>query len=185
MANIWIVSDTHFGHFGMACVFTLADGTKCRPFATVEEHDETMIARWNARVRPADHVWHLGDVAMARAPLEAITPRLNGHKRLVRGNHDIFRTATYIKAGWQEIRGCSVLDGMIFTHIPIHEQCLGRFKANVHGHTHSQPDFGPRFLNVCVEHTDYAPITLEEVKARVKAKVELAEPLGRSGTDEP
>ena len=172
MPCIWIVSDTHFGHKNMAEVFTLADGSKCRPFATVEEHDAAMMERWNAVVRPQDHVWHLGDVAMDRQSLERVVPRLHGHKRLVRGNHDIFKTATYLKVGFQEIRGCSVLNGMIFTHIPIHEQCLGRFKANVHGHTHSQPNLGPRYLNVCVEQTEYRPLTLEEVMARVVKKTD-------------
>lgn len=32
-----------------------------RPFATIEKHDEALIARWNAAVLPQDTVWHLGD----------------------------------------------------------------------------------------------------------------------------
>jgi calcineurin-like phosphoesterase family protein len=174
MATIWIISDTHFGHHNMACVFTRPDGTPIRPFVSAEEMDETIIANWNAVVRPSDHIWHLGDVAMSQSAMHKVMPRLVGHKRLVRGNHDIFKTATYLKAGFEEIRGCSVIAGLIFTHIPIHDRCLGRFGANVHGHTHEQADFSPRHLNVCVEHTDYRPITLEEVKARVAAK-QLAE----------
>lgn len=166
--TIWIISDTHLGHRNMAEVFVDADGNKIRPFATVQEHDDFMIEAWNSRVRPQDHVWHLGDVAMAREPLERIVPTLHGHKRLIRGNHDIFKTATYLKAGFGEIRGMSVLDGMIFTHIPIHPMSMGRFKANVHGHIHEKPAFGPQYLNVSVEQTGYAPITLEEVKMRVQ-----------------
>ena len=175
MANIWITSDSHFGHKNMACVFTRPDGTPIRPFKDEIEMDEVLIARWNEVVRPADHVWHLGDVAMRQEAMQRVMPRLLGKKRLVRGNHDIFQTRTYLKVGFEEIRGCSVLDHMIFTHIPIHESCLGRFTANVHGHTHAQPDFGPRYLNVCVEQTDYRPISLEDVKKRVTAKLRLAQ----------
>jgi len=61
-----------------------------RPFASIEEHDETLIANWNAAVRPEDTVWHLGDFCY-RCPEEraqAIFRRLNGRKFLVRGNHD-------------------------------------------------------------------------------------------------
>ena len=93
---------------------------------------------------------------------------LTGHKRLVRGNHDIFKTRDYLAAGFEEIRGVSVLNNMVFTHIPIHPNCMGRFRGNVHGHTHLQPAFDSRYLNVCVEQTDYWPITLEEVVARLE-----------------
>jgi calcineurin-like phosphoesterase family protein len=49
--------------------------------------DEEMIRRWNERVRPCDKVYHLGDVVIPRKSLP-ILERLNGHKILIRGNHD-------------------------------------------------------------------------------------------------
>lgn len=175
MANIFIISDTHFSHENMALRFLRADGTRLRPFTSVAEMDETMVERWNAVVRPQDHVYHLGDVAMRQQAVDAIMPRLHGHLRLVRGNHDIFRTKLYLKY-FDEIHGCRVLDNFIFTHVPVHSDCLGRFKANVHGHLHANrvmtsenrpylvPD--PRYLSVCVEQPwmDYAPIALETLK---------------------
>ena len=174
MATIWLISDTHFGHRNMAEVFTHADGSPMRPFATVTEMDDYMITMWNQKVRPQDHVWHLGDVAMAREPLQRIVPQLHGHKRLVRGNHDIFKTKVYLDVGFEEIRGVSVLNGLVFTHIPIHERSLGRFRANVHGHTHAEPDYGPKYLNVSVERIAYTPISLEDVDARVRLKAAKA-----------
>ena len=168
MAAIWLVSDTHFGH---ANIITYCS----RPFTCVEDMDEAMVERWNRVVRPQDHVYHLGDVAM-KADRLAIVKRLNGHKRLVRGNHDIFKTKQYLAAGFDEIHGVRVLNGLVMTHIPIHPASLGRFTGNVHGHIHNNDggDYGPRYLNVSVEAIDYTPITLEDAAERLRVRAELA-----------
>lgn len=168
MPNIFVISDTHFGHANILN-FMKDDGTPLRRFESVEEMDEHMVACWNSVVRPQDHVYHLGDVAMKQDCIDTVK-RCNGHKRLVRGNHDIFRTKKYLPF-FDEIYGIRVLDGMIFTHIPIHPENLSRFKANIHGHVHAQPQghYGPRYYNVSVEVMDYTPISLEDLKLRLPA----------------
>lgn len=162
--TIWVISDTHFSHANFL-TFTDVSGAQIRPFASVQEMDECMVERWNSVVRPSDHVYHLGDVAMRKEHL-VIVKRLTGKKRLLRGNHDIYRTSDYLEAGFQEIHGCRVLADMVFTHIPIHPDSLGRFVANVHGHIHERQSPAGAYVNVCVEQTAYRPITLEEVRAR-------------------
>ncbi|MEJ0025941.1 MAG: hypothetical protein WDN01_07930 [Rhizomicrobium sp.] len=173
MAKIWVISDTHFGHANVVHKFKRADGTPLRDFKNVHEHDETMIRKWNECVRPEDHVYHLGDFAMARVHL-ATAHRLNGHKRLVRGNHDIFKTRDYLDAGFEEIYGVRVFrpqdqqgkSGFILSHVPLHPGSVQRWARNVHGHTHANvvldehghPD--PRYVCVSVEHTGYAPVLL-------------------------
>ena len=165
MANLFVVSDNHFGHAGILS-FKREDGTPLRPFDSVQEMDEHMVERWNSVVRPQDHVYNLGDVAMRKEHIATVA-RCNGHKRLVRGNHDIFPTKEYLKY-FDEIYGIRVLDGMIFTHIPIHPESLGRFKANVHGHIHATPSFGPKYINVSVEALDdYTPVSLEDLKKKL------------------
>lgn len=165
MANIFIISDTHFGHANILN-FLREDGSPLRRFDSVQEMDEHMVERWNSVVRPCDKVYHLGDVAMKKSCIETVA-RCNGHKRLVRGNHDIFPTKEYLKY-FDEIYGIRVLDGMIFTHIPIHPESLGRFKANVHGHIHAKPSFGPKYINVSVEALDdYTPVSLEDLKKKL------------------
>src|SRR4029077_5421868 len=102
--NLWFISDTHFGHEKMYSSFTLADGSYARSrFASAKEADEYMICAWNAIVRPSDHIYHLGDVVIDRKYL-SLLGRLNGHKRLIRGNHDIFRTRFYLPY-FEEIYG--------------------------------------------------------------------------------
>lgn len=186
MPATFLVSDTHFGHEKTCTMFKRADGTPLRPFKTVEEMDEEMVRRWNERVGKKDKVYHLGDVVINRKYLE-ILGRLNGDKVLIRGNHDIFKLEDYTKY-FRDVRGYHVMNGMIFSHVPVHPESLGRFGVNVHGHLHYQrvkkvkgfdPDTGefiysdeidPRYHCVCVEQTDYTPITLEEVSKRVVAE---------------
>lgn len=173
MANLFVISDTHFGHENII-------GYCGRPFSCAAEMDEAIVDRWNATVRPQDHVYHLGDVAMKKPHLE-IVKRLNGHKRLIPGNHDIFEAEVYLRY-FEKVCGMRVLDGMLLTHIPIHAGSLGRFKANIHGHIHNADSLPLPYVNVSVEVTDYRPLALEEVKQRAQLAVVFAEilPLERS-----
>ena len=124
MPSVFLVSDTHFGHKGV-CHFTRNDGvTKLRPWDTPEEMDEAMVRNWNERVGVKDKVYHLGDVVINRRSL-ATMARFNGDKVLIRGNHDIFPDDEYRKY-FRELRAYHVMNGMILSHIPIHEESLGR-----------------------------------------------------------
>jgi calcineurin-like phosphoesterase family protein len=179
MPAVFLVSDTHFGHAGV-CRFTRADGcTPLRPWDSADEMDEAMVERWNERVRPNDKVYHLGDVVINRKAL-GIMRRLNGDKVLIRGNHDIFKDADY-REHFRELRAYHVMNGMILSHIPIHEESLGRFGVNIHGHLHanrvmkldtylSKPIVDTRYHCVCVEQTDFAPILFEDVVRRIEAE---------------
>ena len=183
MPATFLVSDTHFGHAGV-CRFTEEDGvTKIRPWTDPDEMDEEMIRRWNNTVRPNDKVYHLGDVVINRKALP-ILHRLNGDKVLIRGNHDIFRDEEY-RRYFRELRAYHVLNGMILSHIPVHEASLGRFGVNIHGHLHTNrvkkargvdartgtvlysDENDVRYHCVCVEQTDFTPILLEDVYKRI------------------
>jgi len=164
--QLWFISDTHFGHENMYSKFTLEDGSPARPFKSAAEADAIMVERWNKLVKPSDHIYHLGDVAIDRKWL-SILGLCNGHKRLIRGNHDIFKTKMYLPY-FEEIYGVRVLDKIIFSHVPLARECLDsprRKWMNVHGHTHTIKLNGP-YLNICVEQTNYSPISLEEIRSR-------------------
>jgi calcineurin-like phosphoesterase family protein len=187
MPATFLVSDTHFGHAGV-CRFTHPDDpeVKLRPWSDPDEMDEDMVRRWNERVRPTDKVYHLGDVVINRKALRTLH-RLNGDKVLIRGNHDIFRDEEY-RTYFRELRAYHVLNGMILSHIPVHEASLGRFGVNIHGHLHASrvkrargvdaktgavlygTDNDLRYHCVCVEQTDFAPILLEDVYKRIQAE---------------
>ena len=172
--NTFLISDTHFGHQLM--VRPDSKGNTIRPFSSLEEMNEIMIANWNSVVRPKDTVWHLGDVVINRSYLH-LAGRLNGTKRLIMGNHDTFRNEEYLKY-FKDVQGSATLDGMIMTHIPIHQESLERWGVNIHGHTHSNSVMLPsiwkdkqiidtRYICVCVEQVDYTPISLEDLKIKI------------------
>lgn len=172
MSNTFITSDSHFNH-AKICQFTNNDGTKVRPWDNIEEMDEAMTANWNAVVKPGDKVYHLGDVAMTRRGLDVLS-RLNGKKVLVKGNHDVEKLSVYSQY-FYDVRGSHQLAGFLLTHIPIHPASIERWKGNFHGHLHSNRvmldnTIDPRYLCLCVEHTNFAPIALEEAKARFQAQ---------------
>lgn len=171
-SNIFLVSDWHFGHTNCWQKFKRADGTPLRPFTSTDEMDETMIERHNAIVKPEDKVYCLGDVVINKKFI-GIIQKLNGHKRLVRGNHDIFDTKLYTNVGFEEVYGVRVFDDMILSHIPLHRGSItSRFNCNVHGHLHANYVDDGAYLCVSVEHTDYAPLPIEEVRQRIKSKRE-------------
>lgn len=173
----WVAADHHFGHANIL-TFKRADGSPLRPFSSIEEHDETIVANHNAVVHPNDRVYILGDLAMHRRNVHIVS-RLNGRLVLVKGNHDTFKINDYLKY-FDDIRAYVVQkdqDGnkVILSHIPIHPESLGRFGTNIHGHLHyqkvmvRQDDFSlhedypdPRYICVSLEHTNYSPIEIHQ-----------------------
>ena len=54
--TVYFTADSHFGHANVI--------KHCnRPFTTLEEMNEALIANWNARVHKNDHVYIAGDLA--------------------------------------------------------------------------------------------------------------------------
>ena len=187
MSSVFLVSDTHFGHVGV-CRFTRNDGvTKLRPWDNPDEMDEAMVKAWNERVQPNDKIYHLGDVVINRKALKTLG-RLNGRKVLIRGNHDIFKLADFTPY-FDDIRGYHVMNGMILSHVPVHEASLGRFGCNIHGHLHANRvmkargvdartgevlygnEIDPRYWCACVEQLpDFAPILFEDAVKLIEAQ---------------
>lgn len=173
MPRVFLTSDTHFGHAGV-CRFTKNDGSPLRPWDSYEEMDEAMVDLWNQTVGPNDKVYHLGDVVINRRALK-IMERLNGDKVLIKGNHDIFKLKEYVEY-FRDIRAYHVMNGLILSHIPVHESQLQRFGTNIHGHTHANRvldesgNIDVRYHCVCVEQTDFKPILFEQVMERIRTE---------------
>lgn len=163
MSNIWITSDTHFGHEN---IIKYAD----RPFKDVDEMDEALIENWNSVVKEGDKVYHLGDVWMSNGEKAYKNiRRLNGKKRLVLGNHDDARSAPlqafqkiYLFRSFKEF-------GLMLTHMPVHEGSLIRHDEgfiNLHGHIHQRPSPEGPYRCMCVEQTNYTPVNIEELRVK-------------------
>ncbi len=165
MSTTFLISDTHFGHLGVT-KFLREDGTKLRPWNSVEEMDEAMIENWNKVVTHNDKVYHLGDVVINRKALHTLY-RLNGTKVLIKGNHDLFRLDEYTPH-FKDIRAYHVLDQFLLAHIPVHPESLERWPAQIHGHLHANTLKNKRYINVSVEQIDYTPIPFDIVKERFR-----------------
>lgn len=175
--KLWLISDTHFGHRNIVRF-------QQRP----ETHEFIMLSEWIKRVQDDDQILHLGDVWMRASNWRwaAIISRLPGEKFLIKGNHDHQASnAWYERAGFQIVEPF-VHKEVAFTHCPISRQLIeynpvyvpqavldGQYwHTNIHGHTHGNV-FTPehdgdvyadkRYVNVCVEHTELAPVQLGNV----------------------
>lgn len=189
MKNIFFISDTHFGHANML-TFINYDGTRMRPFSSIEDCDEFMIENWNKVVKPTDRIYHLGDVVYKCSNRDEIMQRLNGEKILIKGNHDKDQLGWYTKY-FKDIRSTHHIDGnYLLSHFPIHPDSKGRFVRGLHGHIHAQTvmkhepyinPFGeiveelvpdPWYRNCCVEVNNYAPIPFELIKEETEKLIE-------------
>ena len=104
--------------------------------------------------------------------MHAVLYRAHGDKVLIKGNHDILKLKEYAEY-FRDVRAYHVLHRMLLSHIPIHWGSLGRFSCNIHGHLHSRKVMTPQgdpdlcYLNVCVEQTNFRPVSLDEVETKV------------------
>ena len=167
MRDIWVTSDTHFNHNN---IIKYCD----RPFADADEMNEALIENWNSVVKDGDIVYHLGDVYMG-GKIEPILRRLKGRKRLILGNHDNGKNPLLQKC-FQKILMWRMFPelGLLLTHVPVHESSLYRGGKgsgkppikllNIHGHIHQNKSPSRDHWCVCVEHTDYTPINIEELR---------------------
>jgi calcineurin-like phosphoesterase family protein len=162
--TVWFTADTHFGHGATLGQFR-------RPFRSVGEMNEALVARWNACVAPDDEVWHLGDFAyrMETAAMAMLLARLNGTKHLIAGNNDTPETRAL--AGWTSVRDYAelTLEGvhLVLCHYPFRTwNRMGKGAFNLHGHSHGRLARVTRQIDVGVDVWDYRPVTLDTLRTR-------------------
>lgn len=169
MAEIFVISDTHLNHKNILTFTDKHSGKPVRPFHSLEEMNETMIDNWNKVVKPGDKVYHLGDVFFGpKEEFQRMWPRLHGKKRLVVGNHDDVK---FMAAGgfFDKIMLWRKFEHLLFTHVPTHPSVLGESRfggkqmINVHGHIHQNKSPDGPYQCVCVEHTNYKPVPLDDL----------------------
>jgi len=175
MINTWFISDTHFGHKNI-----LEYEKEARPFSCLEEMHEVMIDRWNSVVNRKDIIYHLGDFAFGRRNIQ-IAERLNGKKKLIMGNHDIYSSSDYIKY-FDKLYGVIFWNKCILSHMPVSEDGLCvRWFLNVHGHLHSKNVLDKdnsnwhdiNYFNVSCEQNNLTPIHEDIILNRLKRVFEL------------
>ena len=165
MQNIFFTSDQHFGHNNIL-KFTDDNNQRIRPlWDNIDDMNNDLVERYNSVVKPGDKVYFLGDVCMTKNHIHNIG-RLNGDKVLIKGNHDKLKLNEY-SLYFRDIRACHIMNNIIFTHIPIHEDGRMRYCANVHGHTHQNSLPNKWYINVSVEQTNFTPVSFDEITSRI------------------
>lgn len=176
--NIWVISDTHFGHANILNFTDSNTGALVRPgFSSAEEMDEHMVDRWNSTVKDEDIVYHLGDVYFDNG--HTVLPRLKGRKRLILGNHDNAKSS-HLQNHFQKISMWRMFPefGLLLTHVPVHPSSLRVYAResdvdpvhktflNLHGHIHQNlsPD-GP-YRNMSVEAINYTPVNIDDLRIK-------------------
>ena len=155
-----------------------------RPFSSVEEMNEALVANWNATVTPEDSIYVLGDFANRD---EHHFHRLNGRKFLIIGNHD--RKPT-LKLPWAETpqiyKEITVdEDGeqtrFVLMHYSIRSwNNMYRGVLHLYGHTHSRLPDSNRCLDVGVDCWDYRPVSVAQIKQRMATLPEWKPEIHRS-----
>jgi calcineurin-like phosphoesterase family protein len=163
----WFTADLHLGHANIIkyCDRPWWKDKSAKPTKSdVAEMNESLIANWNAVVKPDDTVLDLGDLAlhMQVGRAEELVRRLNGKHIFVMGNHDDLASAMH----WPDLRRPfeefeeGILEvqvsgqNIVLCHYPLREWRGAQKGAwHLHGHVHGLlPPFG-KSVDVGVDNT--------------------------------
>lgn len=129
--------------------------------------NEALIAKWNARVREGDLVYHLGDFAWK--DWGPIIERLNGDIILISGGHD---KKVQKKYAGRFLHTADLMDIVIegYTIVLCH-YCLRVWNKShydswhLFGHSHGKLSALGKSLDVGVDGHGFSPWSWEEIKA--------------------
>ena len=133
----------------------------------ITDHDNMLVKNWNSVVKPSDTVWFLGDFGLSdREYIAHIFKKLNGHIRMIKGNHDNWSNSFYQEAGFEYISQYPIIlkRRFILSHTPMPAPTNDDYYY-IYGHVHSNPSIFKGLPNascVCVECTDFKPIRIKE-----------------------
>lgn len=167
MSNVYLCSDTHFGHRNIC---------KYRPFETALEHDQLVLKNILETVGKRDTLWMLGDNFFSGERMKCFYKILNhvGNLNLVLGNHcteglERQRMVYEMAQTNAKIHSMVSYKGCWLTHPPIHPEEL-RGKFNIHGHTHGHVIDDTRYRCVSMEQINYRPVLFQDILAELKEK---------------
>lgn len=155
--NVFFTADTHWGHANIIKYCK-------RPFDYVEDMDSEMTRLWNARVKPEDTVYHLGDIAFSKT-----FPQLNGKLILICGNHESttkVRKWLIDKKITAFVNGTHQFEKFTLSHHPVYD-----WQPRLCGHVHEKFLHVNNMINVGVDVWKYAPVAYEEI-TQLYAKIQ-------------
>lgn len=171
----FLIADQHYGH---SAIIRMCN----RPFGDVYEMNEAMVAGHNAVVKNDDTVIMLGDFAHRYPPakLPLLFGSLNGHKHLIRGNHDDKHT---LALPWESVHD------VLHTSIDATRLTLCHYAWRVwpsqrkgalmlYGHSHGRLPGNQQSMDIGVDVMGWSPVRLNTIKAVLAELLTLVEPEG-------
>ena len=165
--NIWLISDTHFGH------------TILQKYSGRQVNADELILKKIRVVDYKDLLIHLGDVCIGNDDKwhRKLRSETSATMMLVRGNHDKKSISWYLNRGWNSVVDSFILDmygyRIAFSHCPLQDN--GTFDINIHGHLHNTSRhkydgiLSHKHYLIKMEH-EYQPVSLKGVIKRWGAK---------------
>ena len=164
--SIWITADWHLGESR----FELMG----RPFETPTEMIDCLITNHNNLVRPKDTVIVNGDVCYQKTPeCLPIVEKFNGHKILIRGNHDRVFTNEQLSPYFEQIFEDGDGYARFINDIPCyitHYPSRGLpHMFNLVGHIHAAWKYQLNSFNVGVDVNHFRPVNIDTIPFHLKA----------------
>jgi calcineurin-like phosphoesterase family protein len=167
-----ITSDLHLGHKN---IHKFRSG-----FESADHHHEVIFENLAMSIQKRDSLILLGDIAFDKYWLSKIASIKCAKKLLICGNHD---TENGIKMrdlviAYDDVMSLYSRRNYWFSHCPIHPNEMRGKLGNIHGHLHHREvgEYIPsidgnsdviyldkKYINACVEHTDYKPISFADL----------------------
>jgi len=161
--NIFFTSDSHYGHRN---IIKYAN----RPFTSLADMNETMIANWNNVVQKNDHVYHLGDFVFgSKKYSKSVVDRLNGKIHVVLGNHDKSINNDVCRGRFEWVKEAHWLKLDKERRFYLHHYACRTWRESIHGsyhlygHSHGKmPPFG-KSCDVGVDCWDFHPVHVDDI----------------------
>jgi calcineurin-like phosphoesterase family protein len=157
----FFTSDQHFGHWTNAERNIIK---YCRrPFSSIEEMDEVLIARFNSLVSKNDITIHAGDFTLAKKEAAyQYAARLNGTNIFLKGSHDYWLKGTKYHEIWE---GMIEKQYVVVCHYAMRTWARSHYNSwQLYGHSHGKlPPIGKQW-DIGVDNNDFYPVSFEKLK---------------------
>jgi len=156
--NYYFTSDEHYGHENVIKYCN-------RPFATVEEMDDTIINNHNSVVNDDDIVIHAGDFTL-KMDAAQYTRRLKGNHVFLKGSHDYWMKEERFLQVWEH--KFEAVPYVVVCHYAMRVWPRHHHGAiMLYGHSHGVLPPLPGQWDIGVDNNKFFPISLNQVIEKI------------------
>lgn len=149
-----------------------------RNFSSVKNMNNYMAEEWNSIIHKDDKVYIVGDFVDKNYSVETadLISKLQGHKFLIRGNHDTLSDDEYYELGIEKVYDNPIIlqNFYIISHEPMFMNETMPY-VNIFAHVHNNSmykDYGKHHFCVSVERPEmcYKPIPFSKIKEIIEGE---------------